>query len=744
MVSPPPVLCLLCLTLAAADPAGAAEVRVPRTPRPPRLEDFIAARPRPAEVRIDDFRQFSPGDGAPASQPTTAYLSYDGSNLYVVFVCKDDPRLIRARMAKREQIMQDDRITISLDTFHDHRRAYWFDVNPFGVQADGNVTDFIEDDTSWDTLWHSEARITRDGYVALARIPFRSLRFPNTGRQSWGIVLGRYIQRNNECACWPHVSPSRPGWVRQGGDLTGIQDISPGRNLQFIPYALFSHARFLDLPPAAAPRFQTRTEARAGLDAKMVLRDSFTVDVALNPDFSQVESDEPQVTINQRYEVFFPEKRPFFIENAGLFKTPEQLFFSRRIVDPRLGARFSGKLGRWALGALAIDDRAPGETADPGGPLRGRHAVAGVFRVQREFLRDSSIGALVTSRDFGDSFNRVYALDSSLKIRRNWVFTGQAMRSETRYLNNRRDGGPAWFAELAHLGRHLNSRTSYTDRSPRFFTELGYIARVDMRQLDEQLDYRWRPETGPVIAFGPRLHALVNRSRAGQTQDWTLSPEFVIEFRRNTELAVERHEIYELFAGRGFRKGHSSVELETEWLKWLSASASYVRGSNINFYPAAGLDPFLANSVNTELSLTLRPGSRARLQETYIHSSLAAGGRRLAPGREEAASIFDNHILRSKANYQFNRELSLRAILDYNAVLANPSLVRLERTRHFGVDLLLSYVVNPGTALHLGYTDLYDNLAFDPNLHPALRRTASPGLSTGRQFFVKLSYLLRM
>src|SRR5439155_11127730 len=182
----------------------------------------------------------------------------------------------------------------------------------------------------------------------------------------------------------------------------GLESTSPGRNIQLIPYFTFTHARDLEYP---FPRYPTTTDNRAGLDGKIVLRNAFTLDLTLNPDFSQVESDDPQVTINQRFEVFFPEKRPFFIENAGFFATPISLFFSRQIADPQFGTRMTGKLGKWTLGALVIDDRQPGQafTSSP----YNKRAVDGVARVTREFGNQSYIGGFFSSRDFADTSNRV-------------------------------------------------------------------------------------------------------------------------------------------------------------------------------------------------------------------------------------------------------------------------------------------------------------------------------------------------
>ena len=362
-----PLMC--CAALAQTAPET---LKIPRAIRTPKLEDLVNGTPE--GLAVSDFRQFMPGDGIPASQPTTAYLSYDSRNLYVGWICKDDPAKVRARIARRKDIESDDRVTINIDTFHDHKRAYWFDVNPYAIQFDGITTDGQGDDRSWEPLWYTEAQFTRDGYVVLETIPFRSLRFPNAPKQTWGVMLGRFIYRNNEFSMWPSISRRRsPQFVGQFADMEIPEDISPGRNLQFIPYGLFSNGRFLD----PAKGFKTQTEARGGLDARTVLKDAFTLDLALNPDFSQVESDEPQVTVNQRYEVFFPEKRPFFMEKASLFNTPEQLFFSRRIVDPEFGARLTGTVGRWSLGFLAADDRAPGKVVSENDrqvrrPCRGR------------------------------------------------------------------------------------------------------------------------------------------------------------------------------------------------------------------------------------------------------------------------------------------------------------------------------------------------------------------------------------
>jgi hypothetical protein len=715
-------------------------LKIPRVTRPPKLADFADGVPRQAELAVSDFRQMDPRDGAPVSQPTTAFLSYDDKNLYVGWICKDDPAKIRARIAKRKDIESDDRVTINIDTFHDRKRAYWFDVNPYAIQFDGITTDGQGDDRSWESLWYTEAQFTPDGYVVLQAIPFRSLRFPDAPKQTWGVMLGRFINRNNEFSMWPFVSRRRfPQFVGQFADMEIGDDISPGRNLQFIPYGLFSNGRFLD----TAKGFKTQNEARGGLDARTVLKDAFTLDLTLNPDFSQVESDEPQVTVNQRYEVYFPEKRPFFMEKASLFNTPETLFFSRRIVDPQFGARLTGTVGRWSLGMLAADDQAPGEVLPEGDSMHGSRAIDGVLRVERGFGRQSHVGALVTSYNFGSSFNQVGSLDTRIRLSGNWFLVGQASTSATRYRNGARLAGPAYYASVRNSGRHFALSSTYTDHSPNFRTQLGFIPQLDIREWRNAASYTWRPRRGSLVSFGPGISEAVTWNRQGRLRDWSVRPYFGVELRRGTYLQAAHTESFELFRNVGFRRNNTDFSFSTELYRWLAFYGDYNWGKGINYYPASGLPPFLGRSTGASAGVTLRATPRLRFDESYNLSRLRAQREWLPDQAIAPGAIFNNHILRSKVNYQFSRELSLRAILDYDSVLPNSRLVSLENGKHLGADVLLTYLLHPGTALYVGYTDVRENVAFDPLLSPALLRTEFPDTMTGRQVFIKLSYLLR-
>lgn len=708
--------------------------------QPPTLEGFIDVSSPMAQTQVTAFRQRVPGDGVPSSRETTAYLSYDDENLYVVFVGKDDPGRVRARMAKREEVSSDDRVVVYLDTFADRQRAYVFAANPLGVQLDGIITEGQEDDLSFDTYWHSQGRLTATGFVVLMAIPFKSLRFSTADDQTWGIALGRITPRNNEESYWPLITKRVEGFVPQFASLKGLKGISSGRNIQFNPYALFTGARYMD---ADVPAFVSEGEGRAGLDAKMILQDAVTFDFTLSPDFSQVESDEPQVTVNQRFEVFFPEKRPFFNENAGLFQAPINLFFSRRIVDPQFGVRVSGKAGGWTLGALVTDDRAQGGLLPESDRLRGRRAGAGVVRVQHELFDESTVGLLITRRNFSGSFNRVYSLDTRLKLSANWVLTGQAVTSTTRELDGTRLSGRGYFAELTREGRHFEYFGRYKDFAADFRSALGFVPRLDFRETEHRVKYRWRPESSSIVKFGPTVRGLVLWNRDGVRQDWTVDVGFDLDLTGSSSLEIERTEAAERFGDRDFRKHTTSASFSTEWLKWLSFASSFGWGTNVNFNPPPGIPSSLANELEGGIQITLRPTPRLRVDQTYIYTNLKTRSTGARGETARAETIFDNHLARLRFRYQVTRNVSLRALFDYEAVRTNPSLVDLEREKHFGVDLLLTYLVNPGTALFVGYVDNYENLDFAIGNPSRLRRTEQPTTSVGRQLFVKVSYVVR-
>ena len=271
------------------------------------------------------------------------------------------------------------------------------------------------------------------------RFPSRACAFPPDRQQEWGIILYRGITRKTEDAFWPHVSYRIEGRLGQAATLYGLEGISPGRDIELIPYGVMRGFRALDTRDFSNPYFQKATvQGQPGMDAKFVFHDHFTLDLTANPDFSQVESEDPQITVNQRYAVYFPEKRPFFLENEDFFRTPMDLFFTRNIGDPSAGIRLTGKDGPYSLGVMTADDRSPGLAIPAYYPLSGLRSYFTVARVSRDIFRQSSVGALYTDWECPTTgeYNRVGGVDTRLKFSPNWTLDGQAVTSSSNIFGN--------------------------------------------------------------------------------------------------------------------------------------------------------------------------------------------------------------------------------------------------------------------------------------------------------------------
>ena len=728
------------VTSEAASAASARTVAIPHLAAPPRLDDYLSASSMKVGAVVRDFRQREPGDGIPSSQPTTAYLAYDDENFYAVFLCQDEPGQVRGRMSKREDMEGDDTVTVYLDTFHDHQRAYYFTVNPVGIQADGVFTAQTGADARFDTLWYSDARITQDGYAALIAIPFKSLRFSASDVQTWGIALGRAITRNNERSFWPYITRRQNTFLQQLAEAAGLREISPGRNVQLIPYGAFTNATLSD---GLRPGYTSESDKRAGIDAKLVLKDSFTFDLTAKPDFSQVESNDPQVTVNKRFEVFFPEKRPFFLDNANFFETPMRLLFTRRLVDPQYGARLTGKVGRWNIGFLGTDDRAPGLLVSPSNPLAGRRSLNGALRVQREFRADSMFGVLATDREFGDNVNRVYSADLRLRLTPNWLFKGQAAKSIDRTVSPNgavtARNGNAFFADLTWANRNWTYNAGYQDFGAGFRTPLGFVPRVDIRNGSQYLGYLFWPNQGKVLSFGPSWSGGVTWDHAGRIQNKYSSAEFRMDFSGPAGFTLARYDNYEFFGRSGFQYATTGASFYGTITKRFTFNGSAFVGEGVNYVTPSGVDPFVGTTQTYSAGFTWRPSGRLRVDQTYFYTQLGGPlGTALA-----RVTAYNNHLSRTKVNYQFTKALSLRTIVDYNFLSANRALLDSDRLKQFTGDILFTYLLNPGTALYLGYNNRYENLALDPEAPGYLKRYGFPDYMTGRQIYMKLSYLWR-
>jgi hypothetical protein len=766
-------------------------------------------------AKVSGFTQRNPHDGEAASEPTEAYLGYDQKNLYVVFVCFDDPKQVRGRMSRREDIYDDDQVEVILDTFHDRRRAYAFQTTPLGVQWDAIWTEASREeetqshfDTSFDTVWNSRGKITGHGFVVWMEIPFKSLRFPAAKAQEWGIILYRGITRKTEDSFWPHITFKVEGRLGQAATLFGLEGISPGHSIELIPYGLMRSFRALDTRDFENPYFQKATAQGAfGMDAKFVIRDRFTIDATAHPDFSQVESDDPQITVNQRYAVYFPEKRPFFLENEDFFRTPMNLFFTRNIGAPSAGIRLTGKDGPYSVGVMSADDRSPGLAIPDYFPNSGIRSYFTIARASRDIGRQSSVGALYTDWECPTTgeFNRVGGVDARVKFSPNWTLDGQAVTSSSdifgnvfspEYSSNNCEAnaypfssgnqgngnhyaGPAERVQLHRDGLHLTYDAQYNDISPGFVSIPGFINRVDIREIRQEVDYRFRPTHGWIVDWGPTLLTRHDFDHTGLRLDTDYSPYLAIQGRGQTIIYLRPYEeIRERLRPQDFcfygycpstplpnqdyHEHQSGASIQTSYFKKATMLVSYYWGSAVNFValPAdqnasAYNRPFVARDDTAQASLTIRPFQPLKIENTYLFERLRAGDDAFLSAQSQfpgaGRSIFNDHILRSKWNWQFTPNMSVRVILQYNALLAGTPGVGspytyLPTSRQFNGDFLITYLVHPGTAIYVGYNSDLQNLnvvPMTPTSPGFVSRTARGYLNDSRQFFVKVSYLFR-
>jgi hypothetical protein len=750
-----------------------ATLHIPRLEVRPTLADFLEMRPSPAlagkMLKVEGFQQRDPKDGAPISQKTEVYLGYTDKNIYVVCICFDsEPDKIRARLGRRELINDDDQFGFVFDTFHDHYHGLFFYVNPLGVQQDGIwVDNGQEPDLSYDMVWNSEAKLTGGGYVAWFEIPFKSLRFPPADMQKWGVFFERDIKRNSEYSFYPHITSNATGFLDQAADLDGIDKVARGRNIQLIPYVVGRGFRNLDDRDPANPYFGGKyLEVRPGLDAKIVLKNSFVLDATINPDFSQVESDEPQITVNQRFEVFFPEKRPFFLENSSYFNTPINLVFTRRIGDPEFGTRLTGKQGPWSVGMLFADDRSPGLSVTPYDPLTHHRAYFGVLRVNRDIGKESTIGLIYTDRELhtvpGEAqctdnpcivgSNRVGGFDAKIKPSPKWLITVQAINSHTKFNDGSHKGGPAydWYVERSSTKTEYN--VLYQDTAAGFETDTGFFRRPDIRRLSQFAQYRFRREGKLLQWHGPSAFTINSWDHSGTRLDSYANVNWRFMLSGSSNFGIYANggrerlrpvDYTTLALSQDYDHYQRGFWLNYSFFKPLVLSTEINWGQATNYDTAVG-PPVLAKANNIQFQATIRPVKGLTIDNTYLMTRLR--------DVNTNANMFNNHIIRTKWNYQFTRELSLRVIGQYNSVLsnynaANPqfALSSLPPAKNFNADVLLTYFVHPGTAVYVGYNSDLQNLTNPPSVDGLgnLSRTPDHFPNDGRQIFVKISYLFQ-
>lgn len=685
--------------------------------------------------------EWQPGDNIPAPVRTECLVTYDLNNLYVAFRCYDpEPKKIRARLMDRDDtdtLILDDHVSFMVDAFNDERRAFQFRINPLGVQADAIFSEMEGyEDFSWDAIWKAAGRIEDWGYSLEAAIPLNQLRFKSsTGEQTWGFSAERSWPRGVRHRITSHRRSRNSSCVLcQFNKLTGFLGIKPGRNIELNPTLIGDRTDAMN--PAAFPDGSLekgKAGFEPGLTAKWGITPNVILNATLNPDFSQVEADAAQLEINRRFALYYPEKRPFFLEGADFFLTPIQAVFTRTVVEPEWGLKTTGKVGRTAFGVFADRDRYnnlifPSNQGSFSVPL-DQDVTGGVFRLRQDIGAMSTLGLLYTGRAGEGYGNHVAGADAFLRFGQKHSLTLQFLHSETRYPadlaaalgQSEKHGGNALLLQYTYYSRNWIFGFSYNDISPGFRADFGYVPRVDIRE-------------GTVLAFrqfwgrpGQWFHmirlGLLGQAVSDYKNDLTdriLTAGFLYQGPLNAVLNIHANSQHFQYNGRTFDLVNSDLRFQISplsgalfgWQVKFGQDADYV---NIRPARVASLGPTAAFSLGAHLNVFL----------SHAFERLSFEGGR----------IYTANLSQAKLVYNFSVRSYVRAIVQYNNLERNTSVYlgpTESKTRGLFTQLLFSYKINPRTVLFLGYSD-------------NARGVEEVDITRlNRTFFLKLAYALQI
>ncbi|MGH9823111.1 MAG: DUF5916 domain-containing protein, partial [Blastocatellia bacterium] len=720
-------------------------------------------------------------------------MGYDEHTLYLGFQAFDDPSQVQSTLAKRDDVFSDDYVGVFLDTYNDQRSAYELFFNPVGIQADGVLTQQQGDDFSVDIVMESKGEITSNGYTVEVAIPFKSLRYEAGKGREWGINFIRRIQRfNQERDSWMPMSRDISGVLNQEGHIVGIEGLSQERTLDIIPSLTLSETgqRIPTLPSAlvtANPQLydpghfvNKPVSADLGLTMKYTLTPNVVVDFTVNPDFAQVEADQPVVTANQRFPIFFPEKRPFFLEGIDTFQTPLSVVHTRTIIEPAVAAKITGKIGRDTFGALLAVDKGPGsftdvELSDPSlrpsiAEFIDKKAYIGILRLEHDLgKQDSSIGLIATSYSFIQDHNTVVGVDGRLRVDPKTIFSFQVVGTTSRKVffdpavdqDVYRSGqgiGYAWAYD--YTGRYFGYQINGQGRTDDYRADLGFTRRTNTNTEGAYFRFSNEPKPGATLISWRFVNYFnVTYDWQARTQGWTSHHELSLNLSHQSyvgfgfETGYERLFESEFGASRGpaqqgaffgsdpersAYKKSLFVNLGTTPTRKYSAyaGASYTPGQFDYDLGAGGrfprvspaalfddssqLDPGPGRAVNLNAGFVYQPTDAIRASIDYTKSQLTR--------YDTNRTAFDDNVYSLRVAYQFSRFTFMRLRLDHDTVSS-----KIQGQYLFG------WAPNPGTAFYAGYDDDINWNGYNPftgQYERGFRRNSGT-------FFIKLSYLIR-
>ena len=726
-------------------------------------------------ARLAGFSQYQPVDGRPAEEPTEVLVWYSPEAIYFGIRAREvRGNVVRATHANRDNIDSEDQIQILLDTDNARQIAFLFGVNPYGVQQDGTrsaqfaggaggasatgggfrTMNPLEGsvDLNPDYFFESKGRLVEGGYEVEVRIPFKSLRYQDARVQSWGIHILRRVQHSGFQDTWAPAVRANANFLAQSGSLDGLHDLKRGLVVEATP-TVTAHA---DRSPTINNGNYQR-KADLGGDARWGIRQNLTLNGTINPDFSQVEADVGQVLLNERFALFYPEKRPFFLDGLELFDSPNQLIYTRQIVAPLGGIKLTGKLRRTNVAAMVVGD-------DRQYSWGGNHSpLFGVSRIRYDYGSSNTLGAVLTTREDGDSHSRVAAGDIRFYHSKLYFVQFQAGRSWTDSLRNRRNGS-LYQADWDRTGRAWGFHYTLKSLDPGFKAATGFVNRTGIigANVFNRLSFYGAP--GALVqTYGSffSVSQIWNNVGGGHglaESNVSISPTATIRGGWQLSGAVA-HNYFAfdplLYSGLTIQRSlgpltdtaafvvlgpekdqwGGSFRMTTPTYRHFSGTASITESQVPIFREAAP-----GNSSRIDAALDVRP-------TTAIRSSLSFS--RLTIARKSDGSRFSSETIpRIKVEYQVSPPIFLRLVGQYaarsrapledrngNPILANGVLDSGSTTNEFSTDWLFSYRPVPGTLVYLGYgSTLEEPREFR---FQDLRRTRDG-------FFGKISYLFRL
>lgn len=713
-------------------------VHITRASGPIKIDGDLSDEAWRTATRVDKFYEIQPGDNTEPPVKSVGYLTYDDRFLYAAFDFEDpDPSSIRAPLGDHDAINGSsmDFGGLFVDSLNTGRTAVEFFVTPSNVQYDAVTDDATGENASPDFFWDSAAKITSHGWTLEMRIPFSTLRYKPSQSQ-WRIILFRNYPRQfrRQITSTPFPRGSNCT-VCRASPLTGLEGLPSGSHLVAAPYVSGSETATPRDGTLGEPLATSSPQGRVGIDVKYSLTADTALDATVKPDFSQIESDTAQISANERFALFYPEKRPFFLEGVDLLQSPIQAVYTRTITDPTWGARITGKQGGVRYTALAAEDSGGGTVIIPGSndsSTAPQDFSSSVFvgRAKKEFGR-SFIGALVTDREGTNlaMHNRVAGPDFEWRPNEADVVSAQWLFSDTRTpdrpdLADQWDGraltGGALQAGWTHNTRHLDWATSYSDLGTGFRADVGFVPQVGYRQFQGSTGWTVHPK-GFFRRERTFLNAQYQVDSAGNIITENILPGFGMDTRWNGFMQFryfnDRTRAGGVLIGRQ-QLGYSAQFSPSQLFSFLSIDSTF--GQDIDF---ANARP--ATGLTLNLQATLQPTGHLRLdllEDTRtLHVSHVP-----VPNR-----LFVQRVSRAKATYTFTSRMFVRVIGQYIDTTADAALYLTTvnaRSGDFGGSALFAYKLNWQSVMFVGYGDDRE-LSDVHRLQPL-----------DRQFFVKLSY----